>query len=144
MQRIHINLSVRDLDESVRFYSTLLGADPTMQKADYAQWMLEDPRVNLSIVPAADGAAGLGHLGLQVEHPAELAELHRRVLDTEGPVIEEGDTECCYARSTKTWVEDPQGVRWETFHTRERIDERGQPVAAGGACCVPTDGGGCC
>ena len=116
MKRLHVHVSVEDLDASVRFYSQLFAADPTVRKSDYAKWMLEDPRVNFAI-SERDGRPGVQHLGIQVEDRGELAEVYERLRRAERPVVEEGETICCYARSEKSWIDDPQGVQWETFLT---------------------------
>jgi catechol-2,3-dioxygenase len=137
MKRLHVHVSVADLDESVRFYSTLFAAAPTVRKGDYAKWMIEDPRVNFAI-SRRDKSTGIRHLGIQVEDPAELAEIFARVAHTQRPVLEEGRTTCCYAKSEKTWVEDPQGVQWETFLTT------GASTAYGGDAVEGTGGRPCC
>ena len=135
MKRLHVHVSVSDLDESVRFYSTLFAAGPTVRKVDYAKWMLEDPRVNFAI-SRRDKVTGIRHLGIQVEDSVELAEVFARVNHTRRPVLDEGQTSCCYAKSEKNWVEDPQGVQWESFLTtgestiygRESVEgARGKP-----------------
>jgi catechol-2,3-dioxygenase len=143
MKRLHVHVGVADLDESVRFYSTLFAAAPTVRKGDYAKWMLEDPRVNFAI-SRRDKSTGIRHLGIQAEDPAELAEIFARVAHTERPVLEEGRATCCYAKSEKTWVEDPQGVQWETFLTTgESAAYGGDAVegASGRPCCQPTQAG---
>jgi catechol 2,3-dioxygenase-like lactoylglutathione lyase family enzyme len=116
MKRLHVHVSVRDLAASVRFYTQLFAAGPTVHKPDYAKWMLQDPRVNFAISQRG-GKPGVQHLGIQVEDRAELAEVYERLRGAERPVIEEGVTTCCYARSEKSWIDDPQGVQWETFLT---------------------------
>jgi catechol 2,3-dioxygenase-like lactoylglutathione lyase family enzyme len=116
MKRLHVHVSVKDLDASVRFYSRLFAADPTVRKSDYARWMLEDPRVNFAI-SERDGRPGVQHLGIQVEDRGELAEVYGRLRQAKRPVVEEGETTCCYAHSVKSWIDDPQGVQWETFLT---------------------------
>jgi catechol-2,3-dioxygenase len=139
VKRLHVHLSVSNLDESVRFYSTLFAAEPTIRKGDYAKWMLEDPRVNFAI-SRRDKVTGIRHLGIQVEDRAELAELFARVQHTQRPVLDEGPTTCCYAKSEKNWVEDPQGVQWETFLTTgESTTYGGEPVEGtrGKPCCRP-------
>lgn len=116
MKRLHVHVAVEDLAESVRFYSTLFAAEPSVLKPDYAKWMLDDPRVNFAI--SRRGAkAGVQHLGIQVEDAAELGEVYGRLERAERPVLAEGATTCCYARSEKQWIADPQGVPWETFLT---------------------------
>ena len=116
MNRLHVHLNVKDLAQSVRFYSALFGAEPTRIEPDYAKWMLEHPRVNFAI-SARGGEAGLSHLGIQVEDDAELANATTRAKAAAGQVLVEEGASCCYARSDKSWAEDPQGIRWETFLT---------------------------
>jgi catechol 2,3-dioxygenase-like lactoylglutathione lyase family enzyme len=116
MKRLHVHVGVTDLDQSIGFYSTLFAAEPTVRKDDYAKWMLEDPRVNFAISTRADGG-GVRHLGIQVENNEELQDVYGRLKAADAPVLEEGATTCCYAKSEKSWIADPQGVVWETFHT---------------------------
>ena len=116
MKRLHVNVAVADLDKSIQFYSTLFATTPSVQKADYAKWMLDDPRVNFSI-SARGGEAGVDHLGIQVEDETELEDVYQRLQDAERPVLDEGDVACCYAKSKKAWVSDPQGIAWEAFLT---------------------------
>jgi len=116
MKRLHVSVAVKDLTQSVRFYSTLFGAEPTVIKSDYAKWMLEDPRVNFSI-SARSKQAGLDHLGIQVESQNELGEVAGRLAAAEQSLLKQDQTTCCYARSDKAWVADPQGIAWETFFT---------------------------
>jgi hypothetical protein len=135
-----------DLDASVRFYSQLFATDPTVHKLDYAKWMLEDPRVNFAI-SQRDARPGVQHLGIQVEDRTELAEVYERLRNAERPVIEEGETTCCYARSEKSWIEDPQGVQWETFLTtgqstvygtdeiRRKTEKRAETGCGAPSCC---------
>ncbi|MEP6938218.1 MAG: ArsI/CadI family heavy metal resistance metalloenzyme [Rudaea sp.] len=116
MNRFHVHLNVADLPSSLKFYSCLFGAEPSVIKTDYAKWMLEDPRVNFAI-STVGGSIGIDHLGIQAESAEELAELGRRLDAAGGSVVPESATICCYAKSDKAWTEDPQGTRWETFHT---------------------------
>lgn len=116
MKRLHVHVAVDDLDRSIGFYSTLFAAEPTVTKPDYAKWMLDDPRVNFAISMRGT-AAGVEHLGIQVEDAGELAEVYSRLANADAPVVEEGKTTCCYAKSEKSWITDPQGVVWETFLT---------------------------
>ena len=156
MKRFHVHMSVDDLEQSIRFYSTLFASEPTVVKPDYAKWMLEDPRVNFAISTHNGRAPGLDHLGIQVEDNGELQEVYGRLKKAERPVLEEGNTTCCYAQSEKSWIVDPTGAAWETFHTTgestvygtgARIEEFKQ--ASG--CCGPsreqieaTPGKACC
>jgi catechol 2,3-dioxygenase-like lactoylglutathione lyase family enzyme len=141
MKRLHVHLSVGDLDESIRFYSVLFAARPTVVKPDYAKWMLEDPRINFAISTHSGSAPGIDHLGIQVEDGAELQEVYGRLRQAEAPVLEEGKTTCCYAQSEKSWIADPQGVSWETFLTSGESTVYGtsapRPVSASQACCGP-------
>jgi catechol 2,3-dioxygenase-like lactoylglutathione lyase family enzyme len=116
MKRIHIGLSVADIPGSVAFYTRLFGAEPTLVKEDYAKWQLEDPRVNFSLSRRSE-APGAYHLGIQVETAAELADISDRLRAAGEPLLDEGETTCCYHRSDKAWAVDPQRVRWETFLT---------------------------
>ncbi len=116
MKRLHLHIAVEDLDRSIGFYSTLFGAGPNVVKDDYAKWMLEDPRVNLAISQRGR-AAGIDHVGVQAETGPELAEIATRLKAAGETTFDQEATTCCYARSDKSWVVDPSGVRWETFHT---------------------------
>ncbi len=143
MKRLHVHVAVENLAASVRFYSALFAAEPSVLRSDYAKWMLDDPRLNFAI--SQRGASpGVEHLGIQVEDHAELEEVHARLKRAEGPVLEEGSTTCCYARSEKSWIEDPQRVLWETFLTSgestvygEEAARIGGKRAARSACCAP-------
>jgi len=116
MKRLHISLGVKDLKQSIRFYTELFGETPTVTKPEYAKWMLEDPRVNFSISSEYE-TKGVGHLGIQAETEDELREIYNRIRNSQGEVFEEGHTTCCYAKSEKSWVTDPNGVSWEAFLT---------------------------
>jgi catechol 2,3-dioxygenase-like lactoylglutathione lyase family enzyme len=116
MKRFHVHLRVQDLSQSIRFYQNLFGAEPTVTKPDYAKWMLDDPMVNFAI-STGEGTAGIRHLGLQAESQEELAGIYENLEKAEGAILNEGETTCCYAKSQKSWIEDPQGVSWECFFT---------------------------
>ncbi|MFZ0888404.1 MAG: ArsI/CadI family heavy metal resistance metalloenzyme [Candidatus Binataceae bacterium] len=145
MKRFHVHVRVDDLDSSVRFYSTLFGADPAVLKPKYAKWMRDDPRVNFAIT-SGSSAPGLDHLGLQVESDEDLATIAGR-LDAAGQsVVKQENAACCYARGNKGWVSDPSGISWETFHTFGENtmygnDRAPRPVAAkpnaSDSCCAP-------
>ena len=117
MKRLHVHVGVADLDRSIQFYSALFGAGPSVAKPDYAKWMLEDPRVNFAISAGRHETGGIEHLGIQAEDEAELAEVYGRLEAADRPVLEEGRTTCCYARSEKSWIADPDGIAWEAFFT---------------------------
>lgn len=138
MKRMHVHVAVTDLAESVRFYSALFAAEPTVLKNDYAKWMLDDPRVNFAI-SARGRVAGLDHLGLQVENENELQEMHARLAQAALPIEAETGAACCYVESDKYWTIDPQGIAWESFHTLTTIPVFGAEKAENqlSACCVP-------
>lgn len=139
MKRFHVHAHVEDLGKSIAFYSKMFGAEPTRVESDYAKWMLEDPRINFAI-STRGGKPGVDHLGIQTDSEEELQELKARAEAADLALLDEGETTCCYARSDKYWVTDPQGIAWEQFHTLGNIpvfSER-QPVAApqAPACCA--------
>ncbi len=153
MKRFHVHAHVADLPASIAFYSRLFGAAPTRVEADYAKWMLEDPRLNFAI-SARGGEPGIDHLGFQADTDEELAELKARAQAADTPILEEGTTTCCYARSDKHWVTDPQGIAWEQYRTlgdipvfRQTAPAAAQAAAqpgadaasstAAAACCAP-------
>jgi catechol 2,3-dioxygenase-like lactoylglutathione lyase family enzyme len=137
MSRFHVHLNVVDLADSIRFYTELFATEPSVRKPDYAKWMLDDPHVNFAI-SSTGRAPGIDHLGLQVDSSGELAALGGRLQAAGGTLVPENATVCCYARSDKTWTEDPQGIRWETFHTLGDATT----YHAGDAACA-TDGASC-
>jgi hypothetical protein len=138
MKRFHVHLHVDDLGQSIGFYSKLFAAEPTRVEADYAKWMLDDPRINFAI-STRDVKAGLDHLGFQTDDAAELAELKARAESADMALLDEGETTCCYARSEKHWVTDPQGVAWEHFHTLGNIPvfNESPKAESASACCAP-------
>jgi hypothetical protein len=140
MKRFHVHLHVDDIASSVGFYSKLFATEPTRLEGDYAKWMLEDPPVNFAI-STRGSQAGIDHLGIQTDDPAELAAMQARAETADLAVHAEGETSCCYARSEKHWVTDPQGIAWEHFHTLGDIPvfhEAQAPAAAVPACCGPS------
>jgi catechol 2,3-dioxygenase-like lactoylglutathione lyase family enzyme len=137
MKRFHVHVAVQDLAASVRFYSTMFGSEPSVVKPDYAKWMLEDPRVNFAISQRG-ATAGVNHLGIQVDSAEELTALRQQVAAADVQARDEIDANCCYANSDKYWVEDPQGIAWETFHTLGSIPVFGEHTTSEtSACCVP-------
>ena len=147
MSRMHIHISVDDLEQNIRFYSALFGALPGVSKDDYARWDLAEPAVNFAI--SRRGAkTGLDHVGIQAENAEELATLQSRLQAAGIGGVEQNDTACCYARSDKYWIRDPQGIAWEAFHTLDSIPtfkEEDAAVAPASGCCVPAmPGSSCC
>lgn len=147
MKRLHIHVGVTDLHQSIGFYSTLFAAKPTVVKDDYAKWMLDDPRVNFAISSGEHASKGIEHLGIQVESGDELAEVYSRLKAADGSVLEEGQTTCCYAKSEKSWIADPDGIVWEAFFTHGEATVYGDSPelsklessnAAEGQCCAPS------
>ncbi|MDR3419439.1 MAG: ArsI/CadI family heavy metal resistance metalloenzyme [Nevskia sp.] len=140
MKRFHVHVSVDDLSQNIRFYSAMFGVAPTVEKSDYAKWMLDDPRINFAISQRG-GTAGVNHLGFQVESAEDLEALRAQVAGADIQARDEAGASCCYARSDKYWVQDPQGVAWETFHTLGDIPVFGEHAApakpASSGCCVP-------
>jgi catechol 2,3-dioxygenase-like lactoylglutathione lyase family enzyme len=141
MKRFHMHVAVRDIEANVRFYSMLFGTAPTVHKPDYAKWMLDDPRVNFAISTRVE-KEGLDHVGIQAENEAELEDVHARLARADQAYVSQKEAACCYAKSNKYWVEDPQGIAWEAWHTLEEIPVYGtgtRPAADGKevACCAP-------
>lgn len=138
MKRFHVHAHVEDLQASIAFYSTMFGAAPTRTEGDYAKWMLDDPRINFAI-STRGGKPGVDHLGIQTDSEQELAELKARAQAADLALLDEGETSCCYARSEKHWVTDPQGIAWEHFHTLNDIPVFSEAAAAdeNSACCAP-------
>ncbi len=143
MKRFHVHVAVPDVDQGIRFYSTLFGSEPAVRKSDYAKWMLDDPRLNFAISHRG-GSAGINHFGLQVESADDLAAMRTQLEAADRAVVEEKNASCCYALSDKYWVTDPAGIAWETFHSLGQIPMYGEAAAAGsdpgGACCAPGSG----
>ena len=136
MKRFHVHVHVTDLDQNIAFYSAMFNQQPARTEADYAKWMLTDPPVNFAI-STRGSAAGVDHLGIQVETKEDLAELRGHAARADMAVLDEGETSCCYARSDKYWVTDPQGIAWEQFHTLDSIPVFSETHApADAACCV--------
>lgn len=160
MKRFHVHLHVNDMAKSIAFYNRLFDAQPARVEADYAKWMLTDPPVNFAISTRGT-APGIDHLGIQTDDAAELADMKARAESADMALLDEGETTCCYARSEKHWVTDPQGIAWEHFHTLGDIPVFNEAASdeAATACCAPkapvtrgkplnigvkSNGSGCC
>ncbi len=136
MKRFHVHVRVADLAVSIAFYNRLFGTTPSRHEADYAKWMLEDPRINFAISTRGD-RIGLDHLGFQADDAAELDELRQRAEAADMPILDQGETTCCYARSDKHWITDPQGIAWECFHNLGDVPVYGTGKRSeGSACCA--------
>jgi catechol 2,3-dioxygenase-like lactoylglutathione lyase family enzyme len=139
MKRFHVHVGVKDLDSSIRFYSALFGAEPTVRKPDYAKWMIEDPRINFAISQRGDGRrVGVNHLGLQVDSDEELEALRAQAEAADLAAAAAKSVSCCYAKSNKYWYTDPTGVAWETYHSLGQVEFFGDEHTrdgAGEACC---------
>ncbi|MBD3635587.1 MAG: VOC family protein [Methylophaga sp.] len=137
MKRMHIHVGVKDIAEGVKFYSALFGAEPTKQMADYAKWMLDDPRLNFAI-STRSGKQGLDHLGFQVEDEKELSAMREQLQKADIATYDEGETVCCYAESDKTWLQDPAGIAWEAYQTMGDAQLfSGKAESEDSACCAP-------
>ena len=138
MKRFHVHLHVVNLAQSIRFYSKLFAVDPARIEADYAKWMIQDPPLNFAI--STRGAQpGIDHLGIQTDDPDELAAMKTNAEAADMALLDEGETTCCYALSEKHWVNDPQGVAWEHFHTLADIPvfRETSATASTTTCCTP-------
>lgn len=145
MKRMHIHISVDDLDKSIEFYSTLFASSPDKVKADYARWKLQDPAVNFAVSTRGE-SEGLNHLGIQVDEDSELQDLRDRLQAGKVQTFGEGETVCCYAESDKSWIQDPAGVPWEVYRSMQDasvyVDES---HTSNNVCCVPTkEENSCC
>jgi catechol 2,3-dioxygenase-like lactoylglutathione lyase family enzyme len=142
MKRFHVHVSVQDIQQSVRFYATLFGVQPTVLKDDYAKWQLDDPRVNFAISSRAGRKQGIDHLGIQAENGGELEHIASRLAQAEVAVMPQKDASCCYTKSDKYWTIDPTGVPWESFHTLDSVpvygeDRRSKVTDVKQSCCGP-------
>ena len=142
MKRMHVHVSVDNIDNAIGFYSVLFATKPSVVKRDYAKWMLDDPRVNFAISSRGNNP-GLDHLGIQVDSEGELKDVYSRLREAGQNVIEQGKTTCCYAKSEKSWVDDPAGIAWEAFFTTGESTNYGSSfdkdarIAHVKACCEP-------
>lgn len=142
MKRFHVHIDVADLDASILFYSRLFGAEPAVRKADYAKWMVDEPRVNFA-VSKSERHQGVSHLGLQADSADELADIQRHFAAADPRAEDEPNAACCYARSDKHWATDPQGIRWEGFHSHGLLEDEVEATELPSAravakCCAPT------
>ncbi len=138
MKRLHLHISVQDLEKNRQFYTTLFGSEPTKVKEDYIQWLLDDPYINFAISSGRD-KIGLNHLGIQVDSDEALEAIEQRLMAGNVMGEKQEEAQCCYASSKKYWVQDPQNIIWENYHTIEQIEVFGGDSFTGGTgCCQPT------
>jgi catechol 2,3-dioxygenase-like lactoylglutathione lyase family enzyme len=142
MKRFHVHVGVKNLNESIQFYSTLFGQKPTKLKEDYAKWMLEDPKINFAISERGN-KVGVDHLGIQVDNEVDLSEMTNRLKTADLEVYDEGASVCCYAESNKAWAKDPSGIAWEAYHTMAEAEVFGDS-AIKVASCLPKAKTTCC
>ena len=135
MKRMHIHVSIDDLSKSIDFYSNLFGCEPTKLKKDYAKWMLDDPKVSFAI-SSCGANVGIDHLGFQVESAGELDAVRERLKKADMQTFDDGESTCCYAKSDKTWVEDPSGIAWETYRTMDDASISSDAASKETACCT--------
>ena len=143
MKRFHVHVAVDDLANSIRFYSSVFAAAPSVLKDDYAKWMLDDPRINFAISQRGQ-KPGINHLGIQVDSDGELEEIHRRLEKADGEIVAEQGVACCYAKSDKYWITDPQGIAWESFRSLGEVPMFGGEEAGEAACATPSGETACC
>lgn len=144
MKRFHLNLTVADLDRSIAFYSALFDAEPTISKSDYAKWLVDDPQLNFSITTRGS-RAGINHAGLQFDEEADLSGIRERLNGISASTFDQENAACCYARSDKAWVRDPDEISWEAFVTHEQTQRYGEDAAESNVpshpkarCCAPS------
>ena len=146
MKRLHIHISVPDLDKSIDFYNTLFEHKPDVVKPDYAKWMLDEPAVNFAISTGGN-KTGLNHLGFQVDSDEQVDAIQARLDEAQLEGVEEKNANCCYANSNKYWTMDPAGIPWENFHTLGEIPMFGDASEVEGCCSGATtepESAGCC
>jgi catechol 2,3-dioxygenase-like lactoylglutathione lyase family enzyme len=143
MKRFHVHVAVKELQDSIRFYSAMFGAEPAVVKPDYAKWMLDDPRINFAISQRSR-TIGVNHLGFQAETETELERIHANLQQADGTIVAEKNAHCCYAKSDKYWVTDPQGIAWESFRSLGSISVFGEDADAAPGTCGSGEAGGCC
>lgn len=129
MKRFHVHLRVKQLEESIAFYTALFGNEPSLVKPDYAKWMLDDPRINFAI-STGHQQLGIEHLGLQAESAKDLEAIYANMEEAKGKIVSEGECTCCYSKSQKSWITDPQGVDWEAFYTHGTATVYGEGINA--------------
>lgn len=132
MKRLHMHVFVSNIEKARDFYTTLFRHEPTLHKADYVRWELDEPALNFAI--SDKGSPGIDHLGIQV------ADVHQLSLLTSGVAQPADESNCCYAHSVKSWVQDPDGLDWELFTSDHNLEQfYGQATTS--SCCSTSS---CC
>ncbi len=141
MKRFHVHIAVDDLEQNIHFYTALFQSKPSILEADYAKWMLDDPRINFAISNRGR-KPGLDHLGLQVESTDELELVQQGLTTAALPIAQQKQAACCYSESDKYWTVDPQGIAWEAFHSMNTIPMFGEDeviqLEPTSTCCKPS------
>ena len=139
-KRLHIHMSVDNMEESIKFYATQFQAEPTKIKEDYAQWLVDDLSLNFAI-STRGYKKGINHLGIQYESDDALLEAQTLFENKGIKGKEDKGAMCCYKASNKYWVEDPTGIIWENYHSMDDIDVYGvDGKDTNDGCCVPKSG----
>ena len=136
--RLHVALTVTDLQASKRFYELLLGEPPSKERPRYARFEPADPSVNLSLNEVDDEVSvegGSAHFGVQVKSVAAVQAALERFKAAGIETITEEATTCCYAVQDKVWAVDPDGHKWEVFVVLE-ADAKDELYSDAG-CCGP-------
>lgn len=138
--KFHLSLDVKNLEESVRFYTTLFGTTPTKVRPGYAKFDLEQPALNLTMQEGSPCCiTGVSHMGVRVDSTEQVLEAKQRLQAAGLATFDEMNTTCCHALQDKIWVTDPTGYRWEVYVFKGDAEAKPKTVAAAGsegACCV--------
>ena len=142
MSRVQLALNVSNIDEAVAFYSKLFKTEVNKRKPGYANFAIAEPPLKLVLIEG-DAGGTLNHLGVEVETAEEVEAAESRLSSDGVETTGVGDTTCCYARKTETWVSDPDGAPWEFYvKTGDAEQMANSPVdGANAQCCAPSTTG---
>ena len=137
--KAHLAINVKDIDESVKFYSKMLDLEPSKVREGYAKFDVANPPLNLTLNQNSfEGQGALSHLGIQVATTEDVTAMRDR-WEAEGLIPrDEMQTTCCYALQDKAWVHDPDGNEWEVFVVLEDNLPEGIKKSDDAICCTPT------
>jgi catechol 2,3-dioxygenase-like lactoylglutathione lyase family enzyme len=114
--KVHLALTVSELEESVKFYRAMFGTDPVKWKPGYAKFDIAEPALNLTLNEGeVINRGALNHLGIQVQDTAQVLAAKKRFAEAGLVTVDEMNVDCCFALQDKVWVTDPDGNRWEVF-----------------------------